>query len=87
MPQPYFNRFEYIRWDEEEIVSTLTRECHWETARDTQSTWKFSHGTAAFYNLLYYIMAGLTENDTFRTGQIRKGFLSGDGPPPFRKRQ
>jgi hypothetical protein len=76
IPHPYINLYEYIRWDEEEIVSTLKREYRWETAYDTESTWRIGDGTASFYNYIYYILAGLTENDTFRSNQVREGTIS-----------
>ena len=33
-------------------------------------------GTAAFYNYIYYTVAGFTENDAFRSNQIRAGVLN-----------
>ena len=32
--------------------------------------------TAAFYNYIYYTVAGFTENDTLRSNQVRAGVLS-----------
>jgi hypothetical protein len=72
----YLNLYKYIPWDEETIASTLIREYNWETANDTKSTWRIGDGTASFYNYIYYTLAGLTENDTFRSNQIREGALA-----------
>ena len=44
----------------------------WEIAVDTNSTWRIGDGTAAFYNYVYYTMAGFSEYDTFRSNQIRE---------------
>lgn len=71
----YLNLYQYIPWDESTITSTLLREYNWETARDTQSTWRIGDGTASFYNYIYYTMGGISENDTFRSNQIREGAL------------
>ncbi|MHC1784661.1 MAG: hypothetical protein AB9891_18245 [Anaerolineaceae bacterium] len=75
LPHNYLNLYEYIQWDESEINDTL-KAYNWETASDTKSTWRIGDGTASFYNYIYYTMSGLTENDTFRSNQIRAGFLS-----------
>jgi hypothetical protein len=45
----------------------------WELAPDTTTTWRIGDGTAAFYNYIYYTVAGFTEHDTFRSNQIREG--------------
>ena len=70
------NVFDYITWDEDTIIGTLLGEYNWETAPDTTSTWRIGDGTAAFYNYIYYIMGGVTENDTFRSNQVREGQLT-----------
>lgn len=70
----YHHLFDYYRWDEIEINGVL-REYGWETASDTSSTWRIGDGTAAFYNYVYYRVAGFTEHDTFRSNQIREGQL------------
>ena len=48
----------------------------WELAPDTKTTWRIGDGTAAFYNYIYYTVAGFTEHDTFRSNQIREGQMS-----------
>lgn len=72
----YLQFFEYLPWDEAEINQTLKREFDWELAGDTTSSWRIGDGTAAFYNYIYYTVAGFTENDTFRSNQIREGTIS-----------
>jgi glucosamine--fructose-6-phosphate aminotransferase (isomerizing) len=72
----YLHIFDYYRWDENEIDSTLINHYDWETAPDTNTTWRIGDGTAAFYNYIYYTVAGFTEHDTFRSNQIREGDLT-----------
>ena len=48
----------------------------WEIAPDTNTTWRIGDGTAAFYNYIYYRIAGFTEHDTFRSNQIREGQIT-----------
>jgi hypothetical protein len=71
----YFHIFDYWRWNEEQINKTLD-EYDWERAPDTATTWRIGDGTAAFYNYIYYTVAGFTEHDTFRSNQIREGDLT-----------
>lgn len=76
LPHNYINLFDYIQWDEKNINSTLINEYDWETANDTKNTWRIGDGTAPFYNYIYYTVAGFTENDTFRSNQIREGQIT-----------
>lgn len=76
MPHGFLSLYQYIMWDEKEIVSTLIREYDWEVTQDTKSTWRIGDGTAPFYNYIYYTIGGFTENDTFRSNQIREGVIS-----------
>ena len=71
----YYHIFDYWRWDEKQIDDTLA-EYDWEKAPDTNTTWRIGDGTAAFYNYIYYTVAGFTEHDTFRSNQIREGDLT-----------
>lgn len=70
--------YDYLPWQEEKIVSTLIRTYDWETDPDYRSTWRIGDGTSGFYNYIYCSFAGFTENDTFRSNQIREGLLSRD---------
>lgn len=67
--------FRFIPWDEEEIMQTLVEGYDWEVASDTETTWRIGDGTAAFYNYIYFTVAGFTEMDTFRSHQIRDGLI------------
>ncbi len=71
----YYHIFDYWRWDEKQIDETLAQ-YDWEKAPDTRTTWRIGDGTAAFYNYVYYTVAGFSEHDTFRSNQIREGDLT-----------
>jgi glutamine---fructose-6-phosphate transaminase (isomerizing) len=71
----YVRMFEYVPWQENVINGTLTQDYNWELATDTSTTWRIGDGTAAFYNYVYCLVAGFTENDTFRSNQIREGVI------------
>lgn len=74
--QDYYHIFDYWRWDEDVIDDTLINQYDWETAPDTNTTWRIGDGTAAIYNYIYYTVAGFTEHDTFRSNQVREGDLT-----------
>ncbi len=76
IPHDYFLLFDYIPWDENIIDEVLINQYDWETATDTKSTWRIGDGTAPFYNYIYYLTTGFTENDTLRSNQIREGMLT-----------
>jgi glucosamine--fructose-6-phosphate aminotransferase (isomerizing) len=70
--------FEFAEWNEDSLVAVLRTEYDWELAPDTTSTWRIGDGTAAFYNYIYWTVAGFTENDALRSNQIREGVLDRD---------
>jgi len=72
----YYHLFDFYAWDEFEIDQVLLNVYDWEIAPDTSTTWRIGDGTAAFYNYIYYTVAGFTEHDTFRSNQIREGQIS-----------
>ncbi len=76
IPHNYLNIYQYLKWDEQEIDRTLIEDYKWETAKDTKTTWRIGDGTASFYNYIYFTMAGFTENDTFRSNQVREGMIT-----------
>lgn len=72
----YFHLFDYYKWNENELENLIKTEYNWEKAIDTDSTWRIGDGTVSFYNYIYYTVTGFTENDTFRSNQIREGLIS-----------
>ena len=76
MKHNFYWLFNYIPWDEREIDATLRDVYDWETATDTKATWRIGDGTAAFYNYIYYTVAGFSEHDTLQSNKIREGVIS-----------
>jgi len=76
MPHHLLSLYSYIPWDENVVEETLLNTYDWEIAKDTDTTWRIGDGTASFYNYIYYMVAGFSEIDTFRSNQIREGVLS-----------
>lgn len=78
MKHDNINIFNYLPWHEESLMEVLLNNYDWEIDPETTSTWRIGDGTAAFYNYIYYLVAGFTENDTFRSNQIREGLITRD---------
>lgn len=74
----YYHMFDYAHWDEKHIENTIINNYDWEKAVDTNSTWRIGDGTASFYNYIYTLIVGFSENDTFRSNQIREGMITRD---------
>lgn len=72
----YYHIFDYWRWDEKAIDYTLINDYGWELAVDTSTTWRIGDGTAGLYNYIYYVVAGFSEHDTFRSNQVREGEIT-----------
>lgn len=74
----YFQLFDHLIWDEQEVDDVIQKEYNWELSVDSTTTWRIGDGTAAFYNYIYYLVAGFSEFDTFRSNQIREGMITRD---------
>jgi glucosamine--fructose-6-phosphate aminotransferase (isomerizing) len=72
----YIQIFDLIDWNEDEIMAILSRDYGWETDSTVQNSWRMGDATSGFYNYLYLKFGGFTENDTFRSNQIRSGVIS-----------
>ena len=74
--EDYIEFYDFFEYDEEGISEHLINSYNWERAKDTDSTWRIGDGTASFYNYIYTSCAGFSENDTFRSNQVREGLLT-----------
>lgn len=72
----YSEVFDFFKWDEKAVDSTLKDLYEWEVAPESPSTWRIGDATAAFYNYIFRRVAGFSEYDTFRSNQVREGHLS-----------
>ncbi|WP_375327467.1 hypothetical protein [Candidatus Tisiphia endosymbiont of Nemotelus uliginosus] len=76
MNQDFLYLFDYEKWDEREIDALLKKEYDWEWDPNYPSSWRIGDGTAPLYNMIYFMHAGFTENDCFRSNQIREGVIT-----------
>ena len=74
----FFFLFDYFDWEEKKVQNTIENEFDWEVGLENVTSWRNGDGTAPFYNYIYHTFAGFTENDTFRSNQIRSGRIGRD---------
>lgn len=68
--------FQYMEYDETVVNKHLVDKFNWEIDPSTPTTWRIGDGTAPVYNYIYWIHSGFTENDFFRSNQIREGYIT-----------
>jgi hypothetical protein len=76
--QKYVPFFEYIPWDENEIMSVITKELGWTNYEYSQSTWRSDCKISLLKNYLYEKTVGFTKNDELLSGMIRENLISRD---------
>ena len=76
IPHEYTRLFDYVKWNEKEVDGVLADRYGWEKSPYQEGTWRIGDGTAPFYNYVFYLVAGFTENDTLRSNQIREGMMT-----------
>ncbi|WP_417792967.1 hypothetical protein [Terasakiella pusilla] len=72
----YHNLFDFMAWDEADVHDVLYNKLGWENSADSPNSWRVGDGTAPFYNYIYTTVAGFSENDCFRSNQIRNGSIT-----------
>lgn len=65
--------YEYFEFVESEVNNHLENYFSWECDPSTTTTWRIGDGTSSIYNYIYWIYGGFTENDFYRSNQIREG--------------
>jgi len=68
--------YDYICWNEKEVVSTVRNELGWEGASDTSATWRIDDAAYPLIDYLYLRLAGFNEFDEFYSKLIREGQIS-----------
>ena len=72
----YLQVFDYVPWQENEVLGNLEKHYGWENSTETKNTWRIGDASAPFYNYLYFYFAGFTENDVYLSNLIRNGQIS-----------
>jgi len=64
--------YDYIYWNEKDIISTITNEVGWKGANDAKTTWRVDDTAYPLINYLYYNLVGFTEHDEMYSKMIRE---------------
>lgn len=76
VPHDYIYIWHYVPWEEKKIISILKNTYNWEGDLESGATWRVDDGSPGFYNYIYCQIQGFTENDSFRSRQIREGMIT-----------
>jgi len=70
--------FNYIEWNEEEILSTITREFNWRTPEKMASSWRSDCKINIVRQYYYKELLGFTKNDELLSQMIRNKNITRD---------
>ena len=68
--------YDYIYWNEKEIVSTIKSELGWMGASDTSATWRVDDAAYPLIDYIYLKLVGFNEFDEYFSKLIREGQVS-----------
>jgi hypothetical protein len=68
--------YDYIYWNEKEVVSTVRDELGWLGASDTTATWRVDDAAYPLIDYLYLMLVGFNEFDEHYSKLIREGQIS-----------
>jgi glucosamine--fructose-6-phosphate aminotransferase (isomerizing) len=69
--------YDYIYWNEKEVVPTILNELGWKGASDTPATWRVDDSAYPLIDYMYLKLVGFNEFDEFYSKLIREGQISG----------
>ncbi len=70
--------WDYIYWNESEILATVCNRLGWWGAADHTTTWRIDDSAYPLINYLYYRLVGFTEHDEMYSKMIREGQITRD---------
>ena len=68
--------YDYVHWNEKEVVSTIRNELDWKGASDTTATWRIDDSAYPLIDYLYLRLVGFNEFDEHYSKLIRDGQIS-----------
>ena len=73
----YLIFYDYIKWNEKEVLSTVYNQLDWKGASDdTTVTWRVDDAAYPLMNYIYYKLVGFTEHDEMYSRMIREGQIT-----------
>jgi glucosamine--fructose-6-phosphate aminotransferase (isomerizing) len=70
---PFVHYFGFEKWDEKLLNEKLSQYGWVSNERNTLQKWRMGDATSPLYNFLYLLTIGFTENDAFKSNQVREG--------------
>jgi hypothetical protein len=68
--------FDYLKWSEKEVVSTITNNLGWQKTTEVESSWRFDCRLDYARRLMYGATVGVTELRDLFSKMIREGMLT-----------
>lgn len=68
--------FDYIKWNEKEVESTITRELSWSKSPEVESSWRFDCRLDYVRRKMYASTVGVTELRDLLSKMIREGMIT-----------
>lgn len=68
--------YDYVYWNENEVVSTVRSKLGWEGASDTTATWRVDDSAYPLIDYIYLRLVGFNEFDEYYSKLIREGQVS-----------
>jgi len=68
--------FDYLRWDEKEVMTTITDNLGWQKSLEVESSWRFDCRLDYVRRLMYGATVGVTELRDLFSKMIREGMMS-----------
>jgi len=68
--------FDYIKWDENEVLTTITENLNWKKAPEHESPWRFDCKLDHIKKYLYLKTIGVSELEDLFSKMIREGMIS-----------
>lgn len=65
--------YDYIYWNEKQVVPTIIKELDWRGASDTSATWRIDDAAYPLIDYLYLKLVGFNEFDEYFSKLIREG--------------
>jgi len=68
--------FNFIQWDEREIVPRIKAELGWDSPPHLESTWRFDCRVKHLVDFMYMKTLGMTDKDDFYAKMVREGLMT-----------
>jgi len=73
-----FQLFDYLEWNEDEIMSRITSELEWKYPKKLMSSWRFDCKVSHVKDFMYMKTLKITERDDFYAKLVRNGLMTRD---------